>query len=139
MAILFLRIFLVASFIKTVILGLLLWHDTYDDAAVWYLAIQTLSSVALIYYRDTHLQTARKEVLNAISPIMYSMRTIAIGLQLMLWYYYHERKATFAFLFMLIFVVEVVVSAFSGISVQTYKNMMTKKGDTDSHVTSATW
>lgn len=120
MAFLFVKVYLLAAFIKTVLLGLLLYHDVYDDPWVWYIAFQTVSSVALVAYRDTHLGTARTELLNAISPTIYVMRTLSIWGTGLTWYYYHERSATFAFLFIIVLLCEIGISIAAGISTQSY-------------------
>lgn len=120
MSILFVKVYVVGTFIKTVLLALLLWHDTYDDPAVWYIAVQTISGMILIVYRDTHLDSIRPEVIDSISPIVYGMRTISIGLTLETWRRYFDGRATFAFLFIIIFIVEIAISVAAGIAVQTY-------------------
>ncbi len=135
MAFLFVKVYLVLAFIKTVLLGLLLWHDTYDDPWIWYMAFQTVSSVGLVYYRDTHLDTSRQDILNIITPLVYSMRTISIYALGVTRLYYHERSATFAFIFILVLVLEIGISVAAGISRQTYRG--TKR--TKSEVTTGTW
>lgn len=120
MAFQFVKVFVICTFIKAVILSVLLYHDTYDDPAVWYMMLQTITSVVLIVYRDTHLHTAQPDVLNVISPIVYAMRTVTIGLSLETWRRYNTGRAVFAFFFILIFLVELVISIAAGITVQTY-------------------
>jgi hypothetical protein len=126
MAFLFIKVYTLLAFIKTIFLGLLLWHDAYDDPWVWYMAFQTVSSVGLVYYRDTHLHSKRKDILNIITPIVYMMRTLsiyAIGLTRL---YYHERSATFAFIFLILLVLELGISWAAAISRQSYKRTPNK-------------
>lgn len=126
MAFLFIKVYTLLAFIKTLLLGLLLWHDTYDDAWVWYMAFQTVSSVALIYYRDTHLTSKRQDILNVITPLVYMMRTLSIYAIGVVRIYYSERSATFAFIFLILLVLELGISWAAGISRQTYNRRPTK-------------
>lgn len=121
MAFLFVKVYLVLAFIKTILLGLLLWHDTYDDPWIWYMAFQTVSSVGMVYYRDTHLDSSRQDILNIVTPLVYSMRTISLYALGVTRLYYHERSATFAFIFILVLVLEIGISVAAGISRQTYQ------------------
>lgn len=118
MALLFSKVYLLLAFIKTLLLGILLWHDTYDDPWIWYMAFQTVSSVGMVYYRDTHLNTKRQDLLNVITPLMYMMRTLSIYALGITRLYYKERHATFAFMFVLVLLLEIGISTAAGISTQ---------------------
>ena len=119
----FFGIFFAFTFIKSVFLAVLLYHDLSYDPLVLYLLVNSPISVILLYWRNNH--TLEKDVskLNVVNSAFYVMRTLAIFFTGMLWEHHSYREAVFADMFLAVTIVDILIAISGGVSPKTYKNL----------------
>lgn len=100
-----------AYLLKAVCLLVIIYEDTWDDVAVWFVLIQTLLSVVLVTYRDIKLtDESRERRHNAVTSADFFLQIVAVFVLGLLWEYYRNHGKQFAFFFLIIAGIEAIVA-----------------------------